>query len=166
MAKEATKTRSAAKKPAAAKPAAAKAPAAKAPATAAASDDKPQAGVATVTFDKDKHGGNVRGAVNGQPFSFAVGKPVQVTEAQLEVLTNSGATFTVNTPLAGVGADEGSSASTTLTGTAIRLGAEDGTSNAAETGQATPELRQITDKELTGGADQAASEEQADKTAE
>lgn len=144
------------------KPAAAKAAASTTTTTAPAAP-----GMAVVNFDKAHHGGQVRGAVNGQPFTFPVDGDVSVTAEQLEVLTNSGARFSTVTPLEG--AAEGSAApSTTVEGTAIRL------QTPAELGQGpkldadgnaipVPELRQITDKELTDGADQRTSKESAEK---
>lgn len=172
MAKAASKS---AKKPAA--PKAAKAPS-KAPAPAATDRQpaaqsvapaaaKPQKGIATVTFDKTHHGGKVRGAVNGQRFEFDVGTPVKVTEAQLNVLRDSNAVFTIETPLAGEAADEGSSAASREIGhTAIRGEDAETEKNPGidEDGKPLPppELRQIGDAALTGGADQAASEAQAE----
>ncbi len=143
-----------ARKPAAPRPAAAKADAA--PTTAAKAAD----GFATIKIDKDKHGAVVRGAVNGQPFEFKTGSDIPVTEAQLGALTDSHIEFTTVSPPAGVDADEGSSASTTVSGTAIRA-EEPNLPKVGEDGKPleTPELRQITDKELTEGADQTTSKE-------
>lgn len=141
-------------------------------ATAAASStaEAPAEGTAVIRFEKDKHRGRVRGAVNGQSFDFPVGSDVTVNAAQLSVLTDSGKSFTTVTPLAGVDADEGSSASTTAEHTATRLSAPnegaDGkpTQQVGEDGEPLPphELRQITDADLTSGADQKASQEQAE----
>jgi hypothetical protein len=126
-----------------------------------------QAKTAVIKFDKDKHGGVVRGGVNGQRFEFPVNTDVTVTEDQLNALRDSGATFSTVTPLAGEGADEGSSASSVLTGTATRLEAPRPLPTEGKDGEpaAVPELRQITDKELTGGADQQASQDQAGEAA-
>lgn len=103
---------------------------------------------ATIKFDKDKHGGTVRGAVNGRRFEFPVDKDVQVTADQLEALNESHATFTTIKPL-DEDADEGSSASSTATGTAIRLGEEDGTLTPVPNEGQPTELSQRTDEELT-----------------
>ncbi len=123
------------------------------------------AGTATVRFSKEKYGGVVRGAVNGQRFEFPVDKDVQVTAAQIEALNNSGATFTTVSPLAGEGAGEGSSAPSILENTATRLFPAGQTDDAPKVDAdgnplATPELRQLTDKELVDGS-QEASKEQA-----
>lgn len=100
-------------------PKAAKAPAAKAEAPAAAKASAP--GTATIKFDKAHHGGTVRGGVNGQRFEYPVDKEVTVSAEQLEALNNSGAKFDTISPLAGEGADEGSSAPSTVTHTALRV---------------------------------------------
>lgn len=163
----APKTAAEVKTPAAPRPAAASvAPAEpKAPARAAAKKgpDHP-AGTAIINIDKVKHGGAVRGAVNGQKFELPVGSDVTVTEAVLNNLRDSHVEFSTVSPLAGEDADEGSSASSTVTGTALRAEPVTDPAPRDEDGNPLPppELRQITDKELTGGADQEASQEQAE----
>ncbi len=130
------------------------------PAADKADTAKPASGMATINIDKAKHGAVVRGAVNGQPFEFKTGSDIPVTAAQLGALTDSHIEFSTVTPPAGVDADEGSSASTTVSGTAIRA-EEPNLPKVDEDGNPlpTPELRQITDEELTGGADQRTSKE-------
>lgn len=149
MAKAATKT----SKPAA--PKKATAPAAK-PAAAKSEAKAKGPATATIKFDKTHHGGKVRGAVNGQRFEFDVGKDVQVTAAQLSALQDSGAKFEIVTPLAGEDADEGSSASSTLTGTATR--AEEpkpGATGADGELKDPPELKQTPDSEIKTAAQDA-----------
>lgn len=162
MAKAATKT-TAPKKRAA--PKAAAAPTAAATPKPADSIGKTEAApakdTATIKFDKTHHGGRVRGAVNGQKFDLPVGVDVQVTAAQLEALQASDAKFEIVTPLAGEDADEGSSASSTLTGTATRL--EPAAQATAPDGELKdpPELKQTTDEELLKGGQQANAEQAA-----
>jgi hypothetical protein len=115
---------------------------------------------ATIRFDGKTHRGNVRGGVNGQHFSLPVDQDVSVTAAQLQMLRDSGTKFEIVSPLAGEDADEGSSASSTVEGTAVR--AEPPASNEADNpalkqGDAT--LSQRTDEELK--QIQAESEKQA-----
>ena len=119
-------------------------------------------GMATINFDKAAHGGVVRGAVNGQAFEFPVDSDVQVNKEQLEALNNSGATFKTVTPLAGEGAAEGSAASSTVSANPIPLDPVVPKTDADGNPLPVPELRQITDKELTGGADQQASKDSAE----
>lgn len=122
-------------------------------------------GTAVIRFEKSDHRGRVRGAVNGQKFEFPVDKDVTVTAAQLGALRDSNRTFTTVTPLAGEGADEGSSAPSTLHGTAFRADAGPAEENPAisEDGKdQTHDLRQIPDAALTSGADQQTSQEQAE----
>ncbi|MGH6783600.1 MAG: hypothetical protein ACREBP_03150 [Sphingomicrobium sp.] len=135
-------------------------PAAARATTSATTEGK--AGTATINISKEKHGGTVRGAINGQKFELPVGKDVQVTEGQLNALRDSHVEFTTVTPLAGAGADEGSSASAELQGTATRLEPAAPKLDAEGKPIAAPELRQITDKELTDGTDQKTSKEQAE----
>lgn len=159
---KAPKTAAAVKKPAA--------PRAVAPAAAPKAAAKAPENGAVINIDKI-HGNVVRGAVNGQRFELPVGKDTPVSEAILNNLRNSHVDFSIVTPPAGEGADEGSSAPSTVEHTAIR--AEDAPAGAPtdEDGNLLdpPELRQIPDADLTDGADQRASAEQAetaDKPAE
>jgi hypothetical protein len=154
MAKAATKTT----KPAAAKKLVAKLVTAAANTTAKKSAAKSSGpATATIKFDKVQHGGVVRGAVNGQKFEFPVDKEVQVTAAQLAVLNDSHAKYETISPLAGEDADEGSSASSTIGGTATRMEpANSGTQVDAEGNLVDPpELRQVTDEELKSGSQEA-----------
>lgn len=129
------------------------------------------AGTAVIKFDKDHHGGRVRGAVNGQKFDLPVDSDVTVTEDQLNALNDSGAKFTVVTPLGGdEGAGEGSSApSTTIEGSATRL--EPVVEGEGEGQAPAPVLQQVTDKELienaqTGNIEEAKAEQaKAEKAA-
>lgn len=164
-ASKAPKTAAAVKKPAAPR-AVAPAPAPKAapaPTPAKAASKAPEGG-AVIHIDKVKHGGAVRGAVNGQRYELPVGSDVPVSEAILNSLRDSHVEFSIVTPPAGEAADEGSSAASTVEHTAIR--GEDPVAGAPtdEDGKLLdpPELRQIPDAELTNGADQRASEEQAE----
>lgn len=127
----------------------AKAPTKSAPANASAT--------AVINIDKNLHGAVVVGAVNGQAFKLSTGKDVAVSDAQHEAMSNSGITFTTVSPPAGEDAAEGSAASSTVENTAIRD--EVPTEVDGDTPPTPPELRQITDAELTGGADQKASAE-------
>lgn len=118
-----------------------------------------KAQTATIRFDKDKHGGTVRGAVNGQAFEFPVDTDVEVTAAQLEALTQSNSTFTTVKPL-DEDADVGSSASSTLEGTAMRLEEPPATPKDEDGNPApTPELSQRTDEELTQQSQQASKDQ-------
>jgi hypothetical protein len=140
-----------------------------APRTAAASAETTVAkssgpATATIRIDKVRHGGKVRGAVNGQRFELAVGSDVQVTEAQLNALRDSHVEFETITPLptGSVGAAEGSAAPSTLEGTATRLEPAtnvqlDGEGNV----RPTPELQQTTDKDFLEGSQTANLEEAA-----
>lgn len=158
MAKAATKTTKPAAPKAASKPKAAAAP--KPAESIGKTEAKPAKDTATIKFDKTHHGGRVRGAVNGQKFDLPVGVDVQVTAAQLEVLQASDAKFEIVTPLAGEDADEGSSASSTVTGTATRL---EPAAQATAQGELKdpPELKQTTDEELLKGGQQANAEQAA-----
>jgi hypothetical protein len=168
-------------KPATKKAPKADAPKAKAPATPAAraaprtaaaparSADSKAAATATIKISKEKHGGTVRGAVNGQRFELPVGSDVQVTAAQLEALNASHVEYEVVTPLPNGSEDaaEGSAASSTLTGTANRLEPANPTPPVDGDGNPlpTPELRQITDEELKSASQEegaAQAEEKAD----
>lgn len=137
----------------------AKAPAKKAPDTGT-STTVSQTDTATINLDKGVHGGTVEGAVNGQRFSVEVGSDQQVTAEQLEALNNSHAVFSTVSPLAGEDAAEGSAASSTVEGTAFRLDIPTPRNVDADGNLLpAPELRQITDKELTEGADQRTSKD-------
>lgn len=129
----------------------------------AAKADAPAKGVATIKIEKGERRGRVRGAVNGQQFDLPVDAEVQVTAAQLTALTNSGVKFSTITPLAGEDADEGSSASSTIGGTATRLDPPNVAVDGEGEPKDPPELRQVTDEELTKGS-QEANAAQAEKT--
>ena len=157
MANSPARKASTARKASAARPAAAR--------DSARSADTPRKtahGTAVIKFDKTFHGGRVRGAVNGQQFDFPVDTEVTVTAAQLEALNNSGARFSTVTPLAGEGADEGSSASSTVESTATRL--EPPTQpQVDEDGKPLdpPVLQQTTDKDFLENAQKVNLEEAA-----
>jgi hypothetical protein len=77
---------------------------------------------ATVHITDDTHRNFVEGAHNGVRFKVPVGKDVQVNEGAFTALKDSGVKMNVIEPLPGEAVDEGSSAASTLEGTAIRLG--------------------------------------------
>lgn len=114
-----------------------------------------QAKTATIKIEKDNpsHRGVVRGAVNGQRFELEVGKEVQVTRAQMAALKDSRVEFTTVTPFAGEDADEGSSASSTVTGTAIRAEPPERVNEGLAQGD--HELSQRTDEELKAESQEA-----------
>lgn len=124
---------------------------------------KPASNTATIKIEKGERRGRVRGAVNGQPFDLPVDQEVQVTAGQLAALNNSGVKFSTITPLAGEDADEGSSASSTVKGTATRLDPAAQATGADGELRDPPELKQITDEELLKGS-QDVNAAQAEKT--
>lgn len=113
---------------------------------------------ATIKIEKDNatHRGVVRGAHNGKKFELPVGKEIEVTEGQLNALRDSRVDFTTVSPLAGEDADEGSSASSTVTGTAFRAETNDEENKALDSGDA--ELSQRTDEQLRTDSQEAAAE--------
>lgn len=152
-------------KPATRKPAAARKTAAAAPATRTATKSggtgNGPPGTATIKFSKDKYGGTVRGAVNGDPYRFPTGVEVQATAAQLNSLNDSYVEYETITPLAGEDAAEGSAASSTLHNTATRLEPAAAAPTLGEDGEpaAPTELSQRTDKELTEDSQQASKDQ-------
>lgn len=102
---------------------------------------------AVIRFDGKTHRCKIRGAVNGQRYEFPVDKDVTVTGEQLQALRDTNVSFDLKSPLAGEDADEGSSASSTETGTAIRAEPPAEAINPALE-QGVPELSQRTDAEL------------------
>jgi hypothetical protein len=76
---------------------------------------------ATVHITDDTHRNFVEGAHNGVRFKVPVGKDVQVNEGAFTALKDSGVKMNVIEPLPGEAVDEGSSAASTLEGTATRL---------------------------------------------
>jgi hypothetical protein len=110
---------------------------------------------ATINISKDKHGGTVRGAVNGQRFDLEVGKDIPVTEQVLASLDQSHVDYRLVSPLAGEDAGEGSPASSTVESTAIRLETPTDGEGANDPDAEPVELQQRTDRELTEESQEA-----------
>jgi len=115
---------------------------------------------AVIKFDGKTHRNIIRGAVNGQRYEFPVDTDVTVTGEQLQSLRESNVSFDIVSPLAGEDADEGSSASSTEKGTAIRAEPPPQAVNPAlDVG--VPELSQRTDAEIANGQKIAEEESKA-----